>query len=386
MKQMTKIRKNKCFLCLWVLVLFNAFRTNAYAYETDAVEAYSMEMAMEAEHAMPEDAGAADEKELGNAKMGDVDGDKIVGFADVELVLRHAMHMEEIQEELLPLADADGDGSISMQDAYLILKAALIIEPDERTVTVAKQGGDFQTIQDALEYAQGNCSKENRMKIFIYGGVYHEEILLADNPGIDMEGCGMYSTVVEYPSAYPNSPILTTGQGTFSNLGFCSLEGSSSYALHYEVGDTNVTGTTTFESCNFWCHGGACVGAGLGAGTTLRLSGCVLDTGADVCLYFHNSYRSDQTNQHFIMENSTLTGTGSGGVHIIMDDSCTMWGMTNSQMEVTFVNTRTEVPGSFFFRVSNEQTVNHIPLEHPNIRLSSESYGNDIAALNWASQ
>ena len=58
-------------------------------------------------------------------------------------------------------------------------------------ITVAKNGGRFHTINEAITFAKGYCSRNNRVTILICGGVYKESIVLTKNPGIDLIGIDM---------------------------------------------------------------------------------------------------------------------------------------------------------------------------------------------------
>ena len=58
-------------------------------------------------------------------KKGDVNGDGTINLADVSLVLRMALKIENYSD---PAADVNEDGVISMKDARMILKAVLKIQ------------------------------------------------------------------------------------------------------------------------------------------------------------------------------------------------------------------------------------------------------------------
>lgn len=58
-------------------------------------------------------------------QMGDANGDGNVDFADAVTILRHAMDILAIPDELLPYADFNGDGEVDSTDALLIMRLAL---------------------------------------------------------------------------------------------------------------------------------------------------------------------------------------------------------------------------------------------------------------------
>lgn len=85
-------------------------------------------------------------------------------------------------------------------------------------ITVAKSGGRFHTINEAISFAKGYCSRNNRVTILICGGVYNESIVLTKNPGIDLIGIDMPEIVSD--SAYPNGAANIYGDTYIEGIFF----------------------------------------------------------------------------------------------------------------------------------------------------------------------
>ena len=59
---------------------------------------------------------------------GDVDSDGFVRAADARIVLRAAVGLEALDEDMIKVADVDNNGIINSADARLILRAAVGLE------------------------------------------------------------------------------------------------------------------------------------------------------------------------------------------------------------------------------------------------------------------
>lgn len=328
---------------------------------------------------MPSEHGAA--KAQPEGQRGDANEDGIVTILDARLVLRAALNLELIEAYAYNNADVDMDGWISLRDAGFVLKFALNLMDASHFVCVGK-GADFQTINEAVSYAQTFCSRTDRVLIFIGEGIYQEEITLLDNPGIDMEGCGAGKTVIEQQSWYPNAPLYTTGTGTFKNIEFIAKGPTNTYAMHFEINGGIVKGVATFQNCFFSSEGNAAVGIGMGADNTVIFKNCSMGSDAGPCIYVHNSAYNNQPNQNFIVENCRLLGVKYAGSYVAIDDAAMIWGAKDSPMGITFRNVKTQFPGAIVFRKTMEESYQFIPDTGVNIRLTHDSGGNDLAALN----
>ena len=63
-------------------------------------------------------------------------------------------------------------------------------------LNVSKDNEGFNSIGDAVAFAENYCTEENRVLIEIGPGEYREAITLLGNPGIDMVGAGADETFI----------------------------------------------------------------------------------------------------------------------------------------------------------------------------------------------
>lgn len=252
----------------------------------------------------------------------------------------------------------------------------------KHTLKVGSYGCDFTTINSAILHAQTYCTKTERVTIYVEAGIYNEEITLLDNQGIDIIGSGINSTIVQFGSAYPHSPIYTTGSGLFENIKFVAMNGTNSYAFHYEIGDGSVFGTTIFRNCRFESVGNSAVGAGLGANCNLVLDGCQMQSTSNVSLYFHNSAYSNRLNQYIEVKNCEFM-SHMNGRFVNVDDACSIYGNTNSQLYITFKNNTSKFSGKINFRKNQATSLGYIPIDDNNIHLMADSVGNNLIGLTF---
>lgn len=83
---------------------------------------------------------------------------------------------------------------------------------NSRLVTVGKGGAQFTTINEAIAYANKiGYSKYNPITIFVYGGVYEEQIVLNDVHGLNIIGASPDNTIIQFNDAYPDCVIHVQG-------------------------------------------------------------------------------------------------------------------------------------------------------------------------------
>lgn len=161
------------------------------------------------------------------------------------------------------------------------------------TFTVAKNGAMFDTINGAIaaarEYITANPGK--RVLVLIMdNNIYEENITLLNNPGIDIAGFG---AIIRKDCAYPESPIYTTGRGTFVGLSFenynTTTATNASYALHFDYNNSPAEGETHFVNCRFIAIGTHGAGIGLGNNIDLIFDNCFFRSTTHSGCYIHNS-------------------------------------------------------------------------------------------------
>lgn len=248
-------------------------------------------------------------------------------------------------------------------------------------ITVAKFGGQFSTINDAITYAKTYCTPSNRVTITVAAGTYNEEIILLPNPGIDIIGSGCNSTFVAYPSVYPNSPIYTVGSGYFQDIGFISESGgTSSYAFHFESQTNSATGFVKLVNCTFLSHNNSGVGVGLGQDTGVQFVGCDISAIGFPPVYAHNYPGNNKSGQLLEIRNSKMSGYGTSTCALI-DDAAKLYGFSNSQMGIIVANCESNVP-KIQYR-NGGTTLTYIPDTGTDIVLNAESANTHILGLNY---
>ncbi|MBR5713510.1 MAG: dockerin type I repeat-containing protein, partial [Clostridia bacterium] len=64
-------------------------------------------------------------REAGELVPGDADGNGVLELADVLMIIRHAMNIENIPDESLTVCDLNNNGTIDMDDALIAMRMVL---------------------------------------------------------------------------------------------------------------------------------------------------------------------------------------------------------------------------------------------------------------------
>lgn len=241
---------------------------------------------------------------------------------------------------------------------------------------VAKEkGAQFNTINSAIEYAKTYASSDNRVVIYIASGLYNEEINLLNNCGIDLVGVSPTSTIIRYGSKYPNSPLFTTGQGTFTNICFQCYQGDS-YALHVENQVDNSKGEINFNNCHFISYDSNAIGLGLGEGLNVIFNNCAFNTtkeGAKAVYLHNNPSNVSSAIARFI--NCQIYGD------LQIDDAAAIYNNNvNSILSLTFINNW--ITGKLVYKKKENELYSYIPIDDNHIKLDNLSYGNNCSSVN----
>lgn len=256
---------------------------------------------------------------------------------------------------------------------------------NSRLVTVGKGGAQFTTINDAVTYANKiGYSKYNPITIFVYGGVYAEQIVLNDVHGLNIIGASPDNTVIQFNDVYPDCVIHVQGDIHFRNLRIQNLN-STAYAVHCDPVDTSVEGTVTFNNCIIQ-GGSSAIGYGSGQNTELRVTNCIL-SGNNSILYAHNSSYT-RTNQSLIVTNCLFKHTTEEFV-VMLDDAGYTNNDTKSPMRVVFANNTSDYSG--YPKVRFRKTTGlpagwftYLPVYDANILFGTGNNGNiGINGLNF---
>lgn len=247
-------------------------------------------------------------------------------------------------------------------------------------ITVAKNGGRFHTINEAITFAKGYCSRNNRVTILICGGVYKESIVLTKNPGIDLIGIDMPEIVSD--AAYPNGPANIYGDTYIEGIFFHSTS-KNGYALHLD-GSTDTSYGTTINvlNCKFTSENQPALGCGCTRGCNYTFKNCEF-YGSDG-IYVHNEASANVDKQYF----NAIGCKINGSQHAVAIDDATRfnYGATGSPLILNFAGSYTSnINSMILFRLTNSQKYGYIPGDKNGISLSPEST-TQIVALDYKYQ
>lgn len=247
-------------------------------------------------------------------------------------------------------------------------------------ITVAKSGGRFHTINEAITFAKGYCSRNNRVTILICGGVYKESIVLTKNPGIDLIGIDMPEIVSD--AAYPNGAANIYGDTYIEGIFFHSTN-ESAYAFHLD-GSTDTSAGTTINvvNCKFTSEHEPALGCGCTRGCNYTFKNCEF-YGSDG-IYVHNEASANVAKQYFNAIGCKINGTKHA---VAVDDAAQLnFGATGSPLILNFAGSYTSnITSMLLFRITNSKSYGYILGDKNGISLSAEST-TQIVALDYKYQ
>lgn len=247
-------------------------------------------------------------------------------------------------------------------------------------ITVAKSGGRFHTINEAITFAKGYCSRNNRVTILIYSGVYNESIVLTKNPGINLIGIGMPEIVSD--AEYPNGPASIYGSTYLEGIFFHSTS-KTGYALHID-GSTDTSYGTTINvlNCKFTSENQPALGCGCTRGCNYTFKNCEF-YGSDG-IYVHNEASANVAKQYFNAIGCKINGSKHA---VAIDDATKLnFGATGSPLVLNFAGSyTTNVNSMILFRLTSSEHYGYILGDNNGISLSPEST-TQIVALDYKYQ
>lgn len=235
-------------------------------------------------------------------------------------------------------------------------------------ITVAKSGGRFHTINEAITFAKGYCSRNNRVTILICGGVYKESIVLTKNPGIDLIGIDMPEIVSD--TEYPNGPANIYGDTYIEGIFFHSTS-KNAYALHLD-GSVDTSYGTTFNAvnCKFTSENQPALGCGCTRGCNYTFKNCEF-YGSDG-IYVHNEASANVAKQYF----NAIGCKINGSQHAVAIDDATQlnYGATGSPLVLNFAGSYTSnINSMILFRLTKTKSYGYILGDNNGISLSPDS-------------
>lgn len=248
-------------------------------------------------------------------------------------------------------------------------------------ITVGKNGGRFHTINEAIAFAKGYCSRNSRVTILIYGGTYKESIVLTKNPGIDLVGIGMPEIISDAP--YPNGPANIYGDTYIEGIYFHSI-GQDSYAFHLDGSTDTSCGTSVYiVNCKFVSDNQPALGCGCTRGCQYTFINCLF-YGTDG-IYLHNEASANVGKQLFNAIGCNINGKKHA---VAIDDAAKLnFGATGSPLVLNFANSYTtdNINNMILFRLTNTEKYGYIPGDKNGISLSPAST-TQIVALDYKYQ
>lgn len=247
-------------------------------------------------------------------------------------------------------------------------------------ITVAKSGGRFNTINEAITFAKKYCSRNNRVTILICSGVYNESIVLTKNPGINLIGIGMPEIVSD--AEYPNGPANIYGSTYIEGIFFHSTS-KSAYALHID-GSTDTSYGTTINvlNCKFTSENQPALGCGCTRGCNYTFKNCEF-YGSDG-IYVHNEASANVAKQYFNAIGCKINGSQHA---VAIDDAAQLnFGATGSPLVLNFAGSYTSnINSMILFRLTSSKHYGYILGDNNGISLSPDST-TQIIALDYKYQ
>lgn len=254
------------------------------------------------------------------------------------------------------------------------------------TIIVAKTGGNYSTIQNAIDNA-GDTSI-NPVTILVKNGTYEEQLVVNEGDrnlsiiGEDKDKC----IILSQDGRYEHCPLMVSSSLYFANLQFIAnaLDNPeltdaerTSYAVHC---DYPGTGYIIFENCILHAEDNAALGSGLHQDQKIELRNCQLishtqpgtaksDYGA---LFCHSDIGAGTTAQVLKVVNCEVRTDQSYAAYI--HDVGGGDGMT-----ATFINTML-----WSETLGKTGIINKTLSAEPTygITFTDDSYGNNVAELN----
>lgn len=262
------------------------------------------------------------------------------------------------------------------------LKDAVFDGDTPSVITVGKNGGRFHTINEAITFAKKYCSRNNRVTILIYGGVYHESIVLTKNPGIDLVGIGMPEIISD--AGYPNGPAYIYGDTYIEGIYFHSI-GKNGYAFHLDGSTDTSCGTSVkVVNCKFVSKNQPALGCGCTRGCEYTFINCLF-YGTDG-IYVHNEASANVDKQQFNVIGCKINGTNHA---VAIDDAPKLnYGATGSPLVLNFANSYTtdNINNMIIFRLTKTDKYGYIPGDAENGISLSRASTTQIVALDYKYQ
>lgn len=201
------------------------------------------------------------------------------------------------------------------------------------TVTVAKSGGDFSTIQAAVD------ATTDADTILVFPGLYEEIVIVPDGGGRNIIGLDRENCIIKTTSGkYAECPLKIYGNFHIENLTLIATAEDAggwsptwqpgdnttfaSYALHVDGSASANNGKKGFvRNCTLYSECSHALGAGAQVGYTLTIENCEIVRNTTDSDYLNSSYEGamgchspntnvSDTGELFIMRDCTVVNKG----------------------------------------------------------------------------
>ena len=268
--------------------------------------------------------------------------------------------------------------------------------------TVAKTGGEYHTIMDAVN--AGGDTIENPITIKVAPATYKESVVIKQWTRLNLVGEDKTTCIIRQDHGlYENAPLETCGERYIANLTFIATHDDNptldinlqkSYAFHGDK-SSGGDGTTLVENCRFESYQNASVGLGIYNNQTFHFKNCEFyskidwnSPQANIGAFFaHNNAAGGETNGKLILENCTFfmdnDRSGYGHACYINDANLTDGDGSGNAINVKFINcTLKRRVGEHInaIRLDNTTSINNLS---GTITLDKISNGNNISQLNF---
>ena len=258
-------------------------------------------------------------------------------------------------------------------------------------VIVAKSGGDFTTIQSAVDNIR-DSSATKRYTILIMPGTYQEAVSI-QTKYIDLIGINLGSvTLINKSGSYDTPPLEMSSLNNIKNLIIISSEdekpvdysGEPAYCIHHDyVGE----GENYIENCKLISYSNAPIGIGTHQNQKITIKNSelkMLGSTSRPALLFHPKVTT-ATGQKLTLDNCRMWSQGYSVLSIIDSNNNGYAGGTgdNRDTEIACYNNMfwSEINGKtdIIYNPTGAMTTGAID---GYILLSPESYGNNAPELN----
>lgn len=316
-------------------------------------------------------------------------------FVRLTISAEDTVTVNEAQFELGPAQTAYESGlPLILREQVKGLGTGSVVE-FENLIVVAKSGGDYTTITEAVNSVPTNGPKTT---IWIMPGEYVESVRIFGKP-ISLVGLNKQTCIIRDDTGeYPNAPVNMGGGNHLANLTVLathdavdpSYTGEPSYAVHH---DFPGEGASSISNCILISKQSAAVGIGTQPNQQLTIENCDMDTDTTGVSYTVNTrpallfhpYVFTGTNQKLIVANCRVRCNYSRVLSIIDSNNNGYPGSTgdNRDTTISFYN------NMFWSTTAGKTNV----IYHPQgplapgrfegyITLTADSYGNNLAELN----